>query len=201
MRLPAAPPKPVTLPSPLPFERSPNQSDRLHGLTPYLIVAHRPVGNYGPSIDWLRKPEADASAHWISEGNGTGVDVATQLVEWHRKAWACASFNSASYNLEIDDDAWDGDDLGAAFTGARMAAYICWKTGIPATWSKNPLSTPGLIRHVDLGEAGGGHSDPTEDDALWRWWVRQVARELERGGFRRTYGVGTFTKLPRRLAA
>src|SRR5215208_7378013 len=111
MALPTKPPKPVTLPDPLTWKPSPNQSTRMHGIKPYLIICHRPVGKYGPSIDWLRNPKSQVSSHIITEGKGTGVDQATQLVAWDRKAWAAASFNSAGYQLEIDDDAWDGDDL------------------------------------------------------------------------------------------
>lgn len=193
MTLPKAPPKPVVLPTPLTFRESPNQSERRQ--KPYLIVVHRPVGKYGPSIDWLCNPKAQASAHIITEGKGTGVDVATQLVPWDRKAWACASFNSASYNLEVDDDAWDGDDLGAAFTAARICGFICRKTGIPPAWTTSPLSQPGITRHYDLGRAGGGHSDPTTDVTYWKWFMRQVVREYERGGYRKIWGKGRFQRI------
>lgn len=193
--LPSKPAKPVVLPTPLPYRESPNQSERLHFRRPWLIVVHRPVGKYGPSIEWLRNPKAQASAHIITEGNGTGVDVATQLVPWDRKAWACASFNSASYNLEVDDDAWDGDDLGSAFTAARICGFLCRKTNIPPAWSKSPLSQPGIVRHYDLGAAGGGHSDPTTDVAYWKWFLRQVVREYDRGGYRKVWGKGRLLRI------
>lgn len=188
--LPSGPPKPVTLPSPLPYKQSPNYSERRHGITPYLIVVHRPVGAYGPSINWLCNPNSQVSAHVITEGNGTGVDVATQLVPWDKKAWACAAFNTASYNLEIDDDAWNGNDLGAAFTAARIVGYLCTRTGIPPDWSRAPSSQPGIVRHYDLGRAGGGHTDPTTDPVLWRWFIQQCRREYDRGGYRPTWGRG-----------
>ena len=195
MALPARPVKPVTLPTPLPYLASPNQSQRLHRTAPYLIVAHRPVGEFGPSISWLRQKRAQASAHVITEGRGTGVDVATQLVPWNMKAWACEAFNSPSYNVEVDDDAWDGDDLGAAFTAARIVAFLGWKSGIPMTWTRDPLHKPGIIRHYDLGAAGGGHTDPTTDPVLWRWFIRQCQRERDRGDFRKTWGRGRIVKL------
>src|SRR5436190_2153160 len=91
--------------SPLAWKESPNKSSR-RGRTPYLVVVHRPVGQFGPSISWLCNPESQASAHVITEGRGTGVDVATQLVPWDQKAWSCRSFNAISYNVEADDDAW-----------------------------------------------------------------------------------------------
>src|SRR6187397_2341234 len=102
--------EPVILPYPLPYRRSPNQSHRSPGVVPYLIVWHRPVGSYHGSVDWLCNPASQASAHIVTEGKGTGVDVATQLVPWHEKAWTQGSFNSASYGIEVDDDAWSGKD-------------------------------------------------------------------------------------------
>ena len=194
---PRRPPKPVVLPTPLRYLESPNQSRRLFGF-PYLLVAHRPVGRYGPSISWLRNPRSQASVHVITEGRGTGVDVATQLVAWHLKAWACESFNSYSYNVEVDDDAWDGDDLGSAFTAARIFAFLGWKTGIPMEWTRKPVDVPGICRHLDLGRAGGGHSDPTTDVVLWRWFIRQCQRERDRGDFRKSWGRGRLSKIQRR---
>jgi N-acetyl-anhydromuramyl-L-alanine amidase AmpD len=73
-------------------------------VTPYLIVVHRPVGSYSASVNWLCNPAAQASAHIVTDSDRG----ATQLVPWDRKAWACVSFNSASYNVEVDDHAWDG---------------------------------------------------------------------------------------------
>jgi hypothetical protein len=43
--------------------------------------------------------------------------------------------------------------------------------------------------------AGGGHSDPTQDVALWNSFIKQVGKELKRGGFRKTWGRGTFRKI------
>ena len=194
-RRPSAPPRPVRLPDPLPFLRSPNFSERRHGITPYLIVVHRPVGKYGVSRDWLRNPAAQVSAHIITEGNTTGVDVATQLVAWDKKAWACAIFNSPSYNLEIDDDAWNGDDLGAAFTAARIVGFLARRTGIPPHQSRNPLHDAGIASHFQLGRAGGGHTDPTTDPTLWRWFLRQCLREYDRGGYRQSWGRGRLVRI------
>jgi hypothetical protein len=184
----------VLLPK-LAWMESPNQSERSPGIVPYLIVAHRPVGNYHGSAGWVCNPKAQASAHILTEGNGTGVDEATQLVPWDKKAWACASFNSASYNIEVDDNAWDGTDPGALRVAARIFGFICTKTGIPPVQSKNPLRDPGIVRHVDLGRAGGGHSDPKTDIAAWRKFLKMVAAEVEKGGYRQTWGKGTLKRI------
>jgi N-acetyl-anhydromuramyl-L-alanine amidase AmpD len=186
----------VTLPK-LAWRESPNQSARnLHaGAAPYLIVVHRPVGSYHGSVDWLCNPRAQASAHVVTEGNGTGVDVATQLVAWDRKAWHAMAFNSVSYGIEVDDDAWDGDDKGALLTAARIVAYLSLKTGIPIEWSTDPLHRPGVVRHFDLGRAGGGHTDPTTDPRLWHGFLRECQRQLDRGGFRRSWGRGRLARI------
>lgn len=180
----------------LAWQESPNQSARaLHrGISPFLIVVHRPVGAYHGSADWLCNPRSEASAHILTEGQGTGVDVATQLVPWHMKAWHAMAFNSISYGIEVDDDAWDGDDKGAFLTAARIVAFLCHKTGIPATKPRQPLAQAGVVRHFELGAAGGGHTDPTLDAVLWRGFLRQVSREIDRGGFRKTWGRGRLVK-------
>lgn len=195
-KIPRTPPKDIVLP-PLDIAISPNRSPRLSGVKPFLICLHRPVGKYGPSISWLSNPESQASAHVITEGNGTGVDVATMLVPWDQKAWACEAFNSISYNIEIDDDAWNGKDLTALYTAARLAAFLSVKTRIPAASAeKAPHNTAGVVRHIALGAAGGGHTDPTTDLALFRFFIKQMQREIDRGGFRPTYGQGTLYKIP-----
>jgi hypothetical protein len=147
---------------------------------------HRPVGSYAGSVSWLCNPKAKASAHVVTDSDRG----ATQLVPWDRKAWACVAFNSASYNLEIDDHAWDGSDPAAFLTGARIVAFLCKRTGIPPTWTRAPHTTPGVTRHYDLGLAGGGHTDPTTDPLLWKRFMRRVQAEYEHGGFRPTWGVG-----------
>lgn len=179
----------VVLP-PLEWHASPNHSARAHGIVPYLIVVHRPVGSYASALRTLtdddRPPDERVSAHILTDSNRR----AAQLVPWNRKAWTSATFNSASYNLEVDDDAWNGRDPAAFYSAARIVAYLCSKTGIPPTWSRNPQHTPGVTRHVDLGRAGGGHTDPTQDVALWRSFMGRVLGEFQRGGFRPVYGRG-----------
>jgi hypothetical protein len=47
----------VVLPE-LEWMPSPNWSERSPGITPYLIVAHRPVDSYHGSAKWLCEPKA-----------------------------------------------------------------------------------------------------------------------------------------------
>lgn len=176
---------------PLVWHESPNQSSRLHGITPYLVVVHRPVGGYAGSIMHLCDPASQASAHVITDSNRE----ATQLVAWDQKAWSCKSFNSVSYNVEVDDDAWNGEDPAARVTAARIVAFICKRTGIPPTWTLDPLNTPGVVRHYDLGLAGGGHTDPTTSTANWREFLAAVRAQWTTGGFRKYWGTGTLAPI------
>lgn len=185
------PVKGLVLP-PLGWKESPNQSDRLHGVTPFLVVLHRPVGSYESALRTLttERGKDSVSAHILTEGK-----KAIQLVPWHRKSWTCATFNSVSYNIEADDNAWDGSDWDAFYNAAHITAWICHKTGIPPIWSRDPVNQPGVIRHIDLGAAGGDHRDPTTNIVLWRNFVRQVKHDVENTGWRRTWGRGRFEKL------
>jgi len=171
---------------------SPNQSARrlYKGQKPYLIVVHRPAGGYQASIDWLCDPASEDSAHVITEH-----DRATQLVPWDRKAWACQTFNSVSYNVEVDDNAWNHTDEVAFRHAARIVAFLCYKTNIPPAWSRTPTHIPGVVRHFDLGSAGGGHSDPTTDDVEWARFLVRVRYEVKRQNFRTTWGRGRLVRL------
>lgn len=176
---------PIVLP-PLDQKHSPNQSSR-HGQRVHLIVVHRPVGSYEGSIRALMDPAHQASAHVIMKKGGR---EATQLVAWDQKAWACMAFNALSDNLEIADECWDGSDPHGLAVAARIVAFRCLKRKIDPVWTHDPLNKPGICRHFDLGKAGGGHTDPTLDVAYWRRFILTVRKEYERGGFRKTWGVG-----------
>lgn len=185
----------VVLP-PLLYRRSPNQSSR-HGEKVHLVVCHRPVGSYQGSIDYLCEPTVynpdgsvksgpNASAHVITKPGGL---EATQLVGWNGKAWACAAFNAFSDNIEFSDEMWAGNDPDGLAVAARIVAFRCHVRGIPPMWTRDPAHTPGVARHYDLGIAGGGHTDPTTDNSLWAAFMRMVAVEFARGGFRASWGL------------
>lgn len=184
---------------PIGQEPSPNRSARLHGIVPYLVVLHRPVGSFASALRTLTDPNRRGpngedwrvSAHLLTDSSRQAV----QLVPWHLKAWTAGSYNSASYNLEIDDDAWHGSDEAAFLAAARITAFLCKRTGIPPRWTRHPSSEPGVTRHLDLGRAGGGHTDPTGDEQLWRRFVARVAAEHEHGKFRPTYGIGRLERI------
>jgi len=182
------PERSVSLP-PLNQVVSPNQSTR-RGTVPFLIVVHRPAGGYQSAIRTLCDPASEASAHIVTDSGRE----ATQLVPWDRKAWSCRTFNSVSYNVEVDDDAWTGDTAGFN-AAARIVAFLCTRTGIPPRWSTSPTHKPGVIRHYDLGKAGGGHTDPTLDVRVWQRFIERVTFEHKHGVFRPAYGAGELHRI------
>jgi len=134
---------------------------------------------------------SQVSAHILTDSNRE----ATQFVPWDRKAWSCVAFNSASYNIEADDQAWTHDDPASLATASRIVAYVCKKTGIPPTWTTAPHQRAGVCRHYDLGIAGGGHTDPTTDIQVWRRFMELVRGEYDKGGFRPSWGVGALKRI------
>lgn len=180
------------------WKESPNQSTRTQPVS--LVVAHR-WGNppatdkkqaqagYDSNVRWLSTPSAQVSAHVVY--GGSLVNEATQLVPWGRKAWTCMAFNSMSDNIEFADAIWLGHDDPGLHVAARICAFRLHQRGLPAVWVHGDQlihGGRGITRHYDLGQAGGGHYDPTTDDALWELFLSMVKFELRRGGFRAEWG-------------
>jgi hypothetical protein len=158
---------------------------------PWLVVVHRPVASFLSAERTLTTAAAQVSAHALL---GT-MHRAVQLVDWDQKAWACEAFNAASYNIEVGDEAWDGRAPELLLDAARVVAFLCKRTGIPPTWSTSPTHKPGIVRHYDLGIAGGGHTDPTLDVRVWTAFVQRVAWEWDHGQFRPDYGSGELHRI------
>lgn len=206
----------TVLPS-LPFEGTPNESARLPGVRPHLVVLHTwgvppattpsgAVSRFEGVVSYLSKPSTQVSAHVVYGGTliPRGRRRAVQQVRWERKAWTQAGCNSFAYSIESADAIWTprgtaGGRIGLTIDEpgleqlARMTAYICRRAGIPPRWTLDP-NRPGVARHRDLGRLGNpsGHTDPTGDRELWQRFMGMVRREHERGGFRKTWGRGTW---------
>ena len=172
----------VTLP-PLVQRRSPNQSSRNGSYITHLVW-HATAGAYAPSVDWLCNPAADASAHLVLNEHG---DEATQLVKLAAKAWHAAGWNGFSVGVEHAS-------LTATFAGsaqlarsARVFAWLCYDLRIPPVFGLHRSS--GIVRHRDLGAAGGGHSDGPSDQVWFDEYLPRVQLELARGGFRKVWAL------------
>ena len=173
----------MTVLPPLVQKRTPNQSSR-NGARITHLVWHATAGPYRPSVDWLCDPRADASAHLVLDEHGAN---ATQLVHLGMKAWHAVAANGYSVGVEHAS-------LGAGFASsqqvaesARVFAWLCWHLGIPPVFGLHRPS--GLVRHRDLGLAGGGHADGPSDQVWFHEYIPAVRAELVRGGFRKTWAL------------
>lgn len=193
----------------LPYLASVNQSARVPAdRRPTLIVVHA-WGNppattaaeararFAGNVNYMRTPASQVSAHVVYGGTlGNAKGQAAQLVAWDRKAWTEAAVNSAGLSIESADAIWHGGDPRGFRQLARIVAFICHKTNIPPVWTRSPASV-GVTRHLDLGALGNPdhHVCPTGDENVWRAFMKQVLAEHDRGGFRDSWGAGTWRPL------
>jgi N-acetylmuramoyl-L-alanine amidase len=173
----------VVLPS-LVQRPSPNQSTR-HGTRIDLLVWHETAGAYAGSVAWLCNPQADASAHLVIREDG---HEATQLVPLAAKAWhAYPTFNPRSVGVEHANVTTKGYATEAQLeTSARVFGWLCLHLGIPPRWARGGAG-PGVCRHLDLGAAGGGHTQCGPWLAGWERFLDLLHAEIARGGYRRTW--------------
>ena len=172
----------VVLP-PLVQRKSPNYSSR-NGARITHLVWHATAGHYTPSIAWLCNPAADASAHLVLREDG---GEATQLVKLAEKAWHCEAWNAFTVGVE---HASMGDGFAASAQlaeSARVFGWLCHHFGIPPVFG---LHRPeGIVRHRDLGAAGGGHGDGPTDQVWFGEYLPAVQHEVTRGGFRKVWAL------------
>lgn len=145
--------------------RSPNQSHR--SASPRLIVIHstesanRPgTGDLEAVAAWFARPESQVSSHVITDADGQSA----RCVKDGMKAWHCAGFNGVSLGIEqigrAAQRSWTRDEVRET---ARWCARWSVLHNIPlrrGAVSNGSVTRSGIVRHMDLGSAGGGHSDP-----------------------------------------
>lgn len=172
----------MTVLAPLVWRPSPNRSSR-HGHPVTHLVWHSTIGAYRPSIDWLCNPAADASCHPVIREDGGEV---TQLVKLAEKAWhAYPTWNLCSVGVEHASTSPGFASHDQLLESARLFAWLCWKERIPPL---HGIHRPrGIVRHRDLGAAGGNHKDGPTDRVWFHEFLPLVQAELSRGGFRKVY--------------
>lgn len=183
----------TTLP-PLVQRRSPNQSSR-RGATVTHLVWHSTAGTYHGAIAWLCTPTRynpdgsvksgpDASAHLVIREDGAEV---TQLVHLSAKAWHAEAWNAFSVGVEHASLGRGFASSAQLHESARAFAWLCHDLRIPPVFG---LHRPrGIVRHRDLGAAGGGHSDGPSDQVWFHEYLPLVQHEVTRGGFRKTWAL------------
>jgi N-acetyl-anhydromuramyl-L-alanine amidase AmpD len=163
--------------------RTPNQSSR-NGDAITHLVWHATAGAYAPSVEWLCSPAADASAHLVLNEDGS---EATQLVHLDNKAWHAVAWNGFSVGVEHASPGAGFDSHEQLLESARVFGWLCHELSIPPVFG---LHKPrGIVRHRDLGIAGGGHSDGPPDAQWFNVYLPAVQHELARGGFRKTWAL------------
>ena len=173
----------MTTLAPLVWKPSPNRSTR-DGARIDLIVWHETAGPYRGAVEWLRDPRARASAHLVVREDGREV---TQLVRLADKAWHAAAFNAHAVGVEHANVTPKGYATEAELReSARIFAWLCWHLGIPARWAPGGVGR-GVVRHLELGALGGGHTSCGPGDATWHRFLGLLALEAQRGDFRKTW--------------
>jgi N-acetyl-anhydromuramyl-L-alanine amidase AmpD len=149
---------------------SPNCSSR-GGATPTLIVIHATVSHNRKGLAdlkaigaWFGTPRSQASSHVCTDNEGNSA----RYVRDADKAWHCAAFNRLSLGIEQILMA-DGTELTQDLyrETARWVARWSKQYGIPirkGAVNGTTVVKTGVVRHSELGSAGGGHADPGSYD-------------------------------------
>ncbi len=170
---------PIVLPS-LVQRPSPNESSR-RGSPIELLTLHETAGSYAGAISWLCNPVSDASGHLVLREDGA---EATQLVRRERKAWTQASYNPRSVSVELANTTPKGYSTEAQLrVAARIFGWLCLQHAIPPRWARAGVGR-GIVRHLDLGAAGGNHTQCGPGSVDFQRFLVMVGDEIERGGYR-----------------
>lgn len=160
------------------WKPSPNFSSR-RGTRVDLIVLHDCEGSYQSSIRWFELSKSSVSAHYVIREDGV---EATQMVDLADNAWHACSFNRRSVGVEMSGFANRGFDARLLETTARVFAFLCYHLQIPVRHARSGVG-PGIASHNDLGAAGGGHHDPSDDPSFMNGFVGLVEDEHRKGHF------------------
>ena len=157
---------------------SPNFSTR-GGARVDLIVLHDSEGGYEGSVSWFEMSRSKVSAHYVVREDGGEV---TQMVDLADNAWHACAFNRRSVGIEMGGFASRGFEPPLLATTGRIFAYLCHHLQIPVRHARGGVG-PGIASHSDLGAAGGGHHDPSDDPIFMERFVRVVDDEHRKGHF------------------
>lgn len=151
---------------------SPNYSSR-GGARISKIICHDCEGNEDGSISWFAQSRSQVSAHLVLSSDG---NRATQMVAFANKAWHVCNYNPSTIGLEMAGFASKGFDAPEWAAAAGIVAFLLHKYSLPATWAKGGVGD-GFCSHHDLGQAGGGHTDPCDVGApAWLSFISIVQK-------------------------
>lgn len=147
---------------------SPNFSERSSNVD--LVVVHDCEGNYEGSVAWFANPKSQVSAHLVLDSTGLNC---TQMAPLSKKAWHACAYNSRAIGVEMAGYSKTGFPDSELNADAAIIAWCLRAFKLPPRWAKGGLG-PGFCSHYDLGVAGGGHSDPTTNVAVWQGYVQRI---------------------------
>lgn len=143
---------------------SPNYSSRSGGVR--LIVLHTAEGARTiESLGSFFQGNVGASSHVGADDKANTIG---EYVKRNNKSWTQANYNSAAVSIELCGFAswstaeWKNNHNNMLVNCAQWIAEEAAAFGIPITRlsaSQAQGSGRGVCQHVDLGAAGGGHSD------------------------------------------
>jgi len=142
------------------------------------IVIHVSEGSFLGTVDWLRNPDAHASANFVVGRTGQVQElVPLHDIAWHAGNWA---YNVRSVGIENEGytDDPQGFTLAEYRASARLAAVIARRSAIP-------IDRHHIIGHYQVPDPndplqGGGIDNHTDPGKFWHWnlflrLVRQFA--------------------------
>lgn len=160
------------------------QSYRTSGIDIDAIILHSTEGFTGPNGlkdmgNYFDQARTQASSH-------RGVDRLGRLAIYvpdSKKAWTCVQYNSATLNVEIIGFSSQTSGMWWRYYPqlrkvAYLVAYWSDRHGIPlrkGAASNGRIVKPGVLRHMDLGVAGGNHGDPGANFPM-DWVIRKAKK-------------------------
>ncbi|GBD21717.1 N-acetylmuramoyl-L-alanine amidase A [bacterium HR28] len=155
---------------------SPNRDQGRGGKRILWILLHTTEGGFTSSVNWLRNPQSQASAHYVVGRDGSSQPVrVVRLVPEGDTAWTAGNYgvNRASLNIEMvgysrQNPPVEGEVLQAT---AELVADLCRRHQIPVRKVDRQgilAGVPGIAGHVDVpdptdpryGGGSGRHTDP-----------------------------------------
>jgi putative peptidoglycan binding protein/N-acetylmuramoyl-L-alanine amidase-like protein len=99
------------------------------------------------------------------------------MVDLADNAWHACTFNRRSVGVETGGFASRGFDAPLLATTARVFAFLCYLYRHACAGVG-----PGVASHNDLGAAGGGHHDPSDDPSFMQrfigWSTMSIVRAI-----------------------
>lgn len=161
-----------------------------------LLVVHATEGTNLAGIrdlqylgDYFNQRSTQASSHVATDAEGNSA----RYVKDSRKAWHVAGFNSVALGIEqighTSQGKWPAAQLHET---ARWLAYWSRNHRVPlhkgAVHQDGSVLVAGVVRHSDLGEAGGNHDDPGSGYDLSRVLKYARAYALKQAVYEKAHG-------------